>query len=269
MSLLSPDFWLPVSAMLFLPYTFCLTNAGSIPPSPPNRYSKRDWYSNQTENEKLKVTACQIGAPVNTAHYVCFSRDINATFASVLSNWTSCAFCTPGDLDASECYYQFENNNDLAVSVHKESCPLKLSVVIQTRTNTTLSLEDSGKIFCSIIDGSSLTNYTTFHLNVFKREEPTQDLLAVEVAVPTGGVLLIIIALLVVIAVLGYKYRTKKTISQRQRTRTRREGQREGDCLVVHSLCRSNCLLGVKCPAYMHCTQCTLIYYLHCVVLGC
>ena len=182
-------------------------------------------YSNQTENEHLDVLACQIGAPVNTDHYVCFSHDENSTFESVLSNWKLCAFCTSGDLGADECAHPFGNNKDLVVSVHKEPCPLKLSVRIRTRSNATLSLDDSGKIFCSIIDGSSLTNYTTFHLNVFKS---APDLLALEVAVPAGTVLLIIITLIVVIAVLGHKHGMKETISHRQRLRKRWEDQRQG-----------------------------------------
>lgn len=169
----------------------------------------------------MNITACQIGVRVNTVHFVCFSQDVNATFKSVLSNVSVCAMCTSYDLDSPFC--QFPNNNDLTVSVHQEMCPLKLSVRIQTRGNVSLSLKDSGKIFCSVVDGSSFINYTTLHLDVVKGTNPTPDLLVAKVVVPTAsGLLAMIIVLLVVVVVLARKYR-KRVFKRSKRIREKRE----------------------------------------------
>ncbi len=164
--------------------------------------------------------ACRTGYESNSRpkQNLCFTNNPDTTFEEALADYPNCARCT------ETCYTQFTNNDHFYVKASWETCPSVVNLAIQSRENTTVSRNDSGKIFC-FYGRNEL--YTTVHITVVDRPQP--DLHSLEIYIPAGGaVVLLIVALLIIIVVLGYKYRARRKEPSRKRLQRQKiEAERE------------------------------------------
>ncbi len=166
--------------------------------------------------------ACRTGYGSNSRpkQNLCFTNNPNTTFEEALDDYSNCARCT------ETCYEQFTNNDHFYVKASWESCPSVVNLAIQSRENTTVSFNDSGKIFC-FYGHNEL--YTTVHITVVDRPPSNLQQHSLEIYIPAGGaVVLLIVALLIIIVVLGYKYQARRKEPSRKRLqRQKREAERE------------------------------------------
>lgn len=192
----------------------------------PKDLTNNDVYFNITVGETVPeglTRACRTGFGYDTRpkQNLCFTNNPNTTFKEVIAgNYSNCAMCN------EICYAQFTNNDHFYVSASWERCPSIVNLSIQSRENTTVSFNDSGKIFCFSDPNDLNEPYTTVHIRVVNQQPP--NLLSLDIYISGGVVLLIVALLVIIIVVLGYKYRARRNEPSRKRLqRQRREAERE------------------------------------------
>lgn len=197
-----------------------------------------DVYFDVTAGEPLPVEltrACRDGSETYNPRFLYFTSNPNITFEEIEKNLTAFhegAKCDDIDFDVNRaCSDPFSNNNHFIVRASTETCPSIVNLSIQSRKGTTVDFSDNGRIFCV----SKTKLYTTIHIRVVTKPPP--NFLILEIAVPVGTVvLLMIVTLLVIISALGYKYRAVlRTPSRSVRRRRRAEAEREA--LLVQGAC--------------------------------